>query len=234
MNIFNKILSKNNLSTLYIYKYLLYIIIFLIMTHCIMQDQIKDNINTSSVYNKTQQLNYNSNQQTNSNTLYDHCIYRYAKNYGIDADLIKAIIKVESNYNPSVISKSNAVGLMQLKADTAGKDAYRLKGWNGKPSVCDLKNAVINIELGTAYLSILQKQLEGILNIKTRRYAIIVAYVNGLGALLKVFSEDRICAIEKINSLNPDQFCQYIKHHHPSKQAQRYLFKVNAAYVLNH
>lgn len=213
-------------------KFIFFIIIILIISHCVTKNHKKQDIHALSAYNENIQVGYNSKYQINSNKVYDHYIHHYAKNYNVDAALVKAIIQVESNYNPNVISKSNAVGLMQLKADTAGKDAYRLKGWHGKPSVYDLKNAVINIELGTAYLSILQTQLQDISNIKTRRYAIIVAYVNGLGALLKIFSMDRIRAVEKINQLNPEQFCQYIRYNHPSEQAQRYLSKVNSVYIV--
>nr|WP_148259508.1 transglycosylase SLT domain-containing protein [Candidatus Blochmannia vafer] len=184
---------------------------------------------------KQQTNNYsNSKKQISLSETYDKHINYYSKLYGVDALLIKSIIQVESNYNPNVVSKSNAVGLMQIKADTAGKDIYRLKGRLGQPSVAELKNAVTNIELGTAYLYILQNQLADIMNLKTRRYAMIVAYVNGLGALLKIFSTlDHTQAIKKINKLNSKQFCQYIQYHHPSVQAYRYLFKVNSVYMLN-
>lgn len=163
--------------------------------------------------------------------IYDDCIHRCASIYGVDASLIKAIIKVESNYNPIIVSKSNAVGLMQLKPNTAGRDVYRLKGWLGEPSIYELKNAAINIDIGAAYLSILQKQLENIVDLQTRRYAIIVAYVNGLSALLQMFSFDHSCAIKKINKLNSEQFFQYIQYHHPAIQAKRYLLKVNEYYL---
>lgn len=212
--------------------YILHIAIILMIHNCILYNHKKDDIYELFLNHHEENIGCTSINQTSSNEIYDDYIYRYAKYYNVDADLVKAIIQVESNYNPTVVSKSNAIGLMQLKADTAGRDAYRLKGWNGKPSVCDLKNAVINIELGTAYLSILQTQLKGIVNTKTRRYAVIVAYVNGLGALLKIFSVDRIHAIKKINKLHPEEFFQYIKKYHPSKQAQRYLYKVNSVYML--
>lgn len=194
----------------------------------------KQNITRNStldllVYNKHHVQN--SAPIQNKSMMYDYYINSCAYNYGVDASLIKAIIKVESNYDPTVVSKSNAVGLMQLKPDTAGRDVYRLKGLQGEPSVGTLKNAVINIDLGVAYLSILQRQLEGIIDMQTRRYAIIVAYVNGLGALLQIFSVNRDCAIKKMNALNAEQFYQYIQYHHPSKQAQRYLLKVNEYYL---
>lgn len=163
--------------------------------------------------------------------LYSNYIRDSANIYGVDETLVKAIIQVESGYNPSVVSKSNAVGLMQLKASTAGRDAYRLKGLHGQPSIHELKDAATNIDLGTAYLSLLQKQLTGINNLETRRYALTVAYVNGAGALLRIFSANRNTAINKINSMTPQQFYQHVQYKHPAPQAPRYLWKVNTAYL---
>lgn len=207
--------------------YIIYLIIILLVISCINKQNIKEKIIQCPLNNNVDCIKVNSSICMKS-AIYNDYIYRCAYNYGVDVFLIKAIITVESNYDPTVVSKSNAVGLMQLKPDTAGRDVYRLKGKRGIPSICELKNAAVNIDIGTAYLSILQKQLEGIIDLQTRRYAIIVAYVNGLGALLRIFSVDRNYAIKKINTFNAQQFYQYIQYHHPSKQAQRYLSKVNA------
>jgi membrane-bound lytic murein transglycosylase E len=64
-----------------------------------------------------------------------------SNSYGIDETLIKAIIQVESGGNPHAVSTSNAIGLMQLKASTAGKDAYRKKGRGGQPTSRELKDS---------------------------------------------------------------------------------------------
>lgn len=210
--------------------YVIYLILIFLLISCMNRKNIHEKFVQFLFIHNVSDVNIDSSLWDQLN-IYDDYIYRCAYNYGIDASLIKAIIKVESNYDPTVISKSNAVGLMQVKPNTAGRDAYRLQGKQGEPSIYELKNAAINIDLGTAYLSILQKQLEGIMDLKTRRYAMIVAYVNGLSALLQIFSTDRICAIKKINKLNSEQFYQYIQYHHPSKQAQRYLSKVNEFYL---
>ncbi len=162
---------------------------------------------------------------------YGTVIQQAASTYGVDETLVKAIIQVESGYNPSAVSKSNAIGLMQLKASTAGRDAYRLQGRDGQPTTHELKDPRVNIELGTAYLSMLQQQLAGIDNPKTLRYATTVAYANGAGALLRTFSKDRVFAVAQINQMTPEEFYKYIEKKHPASQAPRYLWKVNNAYL---
>ena len=42
-----------------------------------------------------------------------------AQQYGISKDLLKAVAKAESNFNPSVVSSAGAIGVMQLMPDTA-------------------------------------------------------------------------------------------------------------------
>jgi len=162
---------------------------------------------------------------------FDSAIKDAASEYGVDAKLITAMIQVESGFNPAAVSKSNAIGLMQLKADTAGCDAYRYKGKRGCPDADDLRDPDTNIDLGAAYLATLQKQqLKGITNPVTLRYATIIAYVNGTGALLRTFSSNRQQAIAMINNLSPEAFNWHVRKYHPAPQAPRHLMKVEAAY----
>lgn len=154
-----------------------------------------------------------------------------AQRNGIDQKLIEAIITVESGGNPTVVSKSNAIGLMQIKASTAGREVYRAAGLRGQPSKSELRDPVKNIDIGAAYLRILQEQqLAGIRDPKTLRYATIVSYANGAGALLRTFSRDRDRAIAMINAMSPEEFYQHLQEKHPAAQAPRYLWKVTTAY----
>lgn len=154
-----------------------------------------------------------------------------AAHYGVDEKLISAIISVESGGNPTVVSRSNAVGLMQIKASTAGREVYRKQGRRGQPSIHELRDPAKNIDIGTAYLKLLQDSvLAGIRDPLTLRYATIVSYANGAGALLRTFSRDRERAIAMINAMTPDEFYQHVQKKHPAAQAPRYLWKVTTAY----
>ena len=150
--------------------------------------------------------------------------------WGVSPRLITAIIAVESGGNPTLVSKSNAVGLMQLKASTSGLDVYRYMGWSGQPSTSELKNPERNISMGAAYLSILEHgSLAGISDPEVMQYALVVSYANGAGALLRTFSSDRKKAIAEINELDKDEFFEHVVKNHPAPQAPRYIWKVQKA-----
>ena len=164
-------------------------------------------------------------------TPFDQFIRQASNRYEVDETLIRAIIEVESSYRPDVISKSNAVGLMQIKASTDGRDAYREKGRNGEPSTRELLDQQNKIDIGTTYIRIIRDQhLAGITDPQTLNYATIVSYVNGAGALLRTFDNNRALAIEKINALSADEFYEHVQSKHPASQAPRYLWKVKNAY----
>lgn len=66
-----------------------------------------------SLFNNINRLDVNT-ESLNINEKIECAIEKYSNKYGIDAKLIKSIIKVESNFNPNVISEAGAQGLMQL------------------------------------------------------------------------------------------------------------------------
>ncbi|MGL5699152.1 MAG: membrane-bound lytic murein transglycosylase MltC, partial [Kluyvera sp.] len=125
-----------------------------------------------------------------------------SRKYGVDESLILAIMQTESSFNPYAVSRSDALGLMQVVQHSAGKDVFRSQGKSGTPSRSFLFDPASNIDTGTAYLAMLSNvYLGGIDNPTSRRYAVITAYNGGAGSVLRVFSNDKVQAANIINSM---------------------------------
>ncbi|MCU1348310.1 MAG: lytic transglycosylase [Acidobacteria bacterium] len=58
-------------------------------------------------------------KQRNRTSQYDAIIERHAAHFHVDAVLVRAVIQVESNFNPMCVSNKGARGLMQLMPETA-------------------------------------------------------------------------------------------------------------------
>lgn len=72
-----------------------------------------------------------TNKDESINIRIKNAVSKASKEYGIDADLIMAIIKVESDFNPNCTSKAGAKGLMQLMPvnvkDYGVKDVFNIE-----------------------------------------------------------------------------------------------------------
>ena len=154
-----------------------------------------------------------------------------SRRFGVSRNLVYAIIRVESDFNPYAINSVPAVGLMQVVPQTAGADVQAfLTGKRSEPSKAFLFDAENNIMFGTAYLHMLDtRYLAGIGEGISREYCVIAAYNGGAGALLKTFSADRAKALTAINTRPPMQVYETIVTRHAAQETRDYLRKVLAA-----
>lgn len=79
--------------------------------------------------------------------IYDRMVNKVALTYGVESALIHAVISVESRYSPKAVSKTGALGLMQLMPETAKRYG-----------VADPLDPLQNLRGGTRYLRYLLKK----------------------------------------------------------------------------
>lgn len=92
----------------------------------------------------------------------------WAEVFGVQPELVVAVIEAESAWNPRAVSKTGAVGLMQLMPDTAA--AF---------GVTNRFDIAENIRGGVAYLASLAQQCRGDLRL------ILASYNAGPGRVLR-------------------------------------------------
>ncbi len=102
---------------------------------------------------------------------YDTSTERYSERFGVEKELILAVIKQESQYKNDAESWANAHGLMQLIPATA-REMASLTG-NKLRSIDQLYDPDFNIRLGARYLKRLQYQFDG------RKERMLAAYNAG-------------------------------------------------------
>ena len=146
-----------------------------------------------------------------------------AAKYGIDPALVMAVIHTESYFNPLAVSKAGAVGLMQVIPRYGGREAYQYihgEDWTIGPDY--LYAPGINIELGTAYLYLLQTRYFGDVNdpVKRRNLA-ICAYNWGPTAVKR-----KILSKYNPNKLDRKGLYNVLSQQTP-RETQQYLTRVN-------
>lgn len=101
-------------------------------------------------------------------TRYDTAIYQAATLYQIPVELVRAVIKVESDYDPRAVSPAGARGLMQMIPATAERMQVR-----------DIFDPRENIFGGVRYLRVLANMFNGDLQLT------IAGYNAGEGAVVR-------------------------------------------------
>lgn len=106
---------------------------------------------------------------------YKEVVSIYAEEYSVEENLIFAVIKAESNFNPQAISNRGAVGLMQLMEETAKDVAQKsqmdIDTQNIKDELLKVDN---NINIGTKYLQALLERYQN-------KEVALAAYNAGIG-----------------------------------------------------
>jgi soluble lytic murein transglycosylase-like protein len=99
---------------------------------------------------------------------YAHIISTAAKAYGVDKSLVHAVISAESNYDRYAVSRTGAMGLMQLMPDTARRYGVQ-----------NMMDPTENIHGGVRYLADLMQMFKGRLDL------VIAAYNAGENAVIR-------------------------------------------------
>ena len=96
---------------------------------------------------------------------------------GVDADLLAALVSVESNFNPRVISRFGAVGLMQIMPATAAV----VGGLRGTRAAirAQLQDPLTNLRIGALHVHQLMERFTDRLDL------VLAAYNAGVGNVLK-------------------------------------------------
>lgn len=114
-------------------------------------------------------------------TEYGEFVYPYAEEYGVDPYLVFAVIKTESNFDPSARSNVGARGLMQIMEDTFDWLQFRM-GDDSGTTYDDMLNAEDNIRYGAYMLRLLDEEY-------TDLNAVIAAYHAGRGQVNQWLSD---------------------------------------------
>jgi soluble lytic murein transglycosylase-like protein len=111
---------------------------------------------------------------------YDAIIREASETHGVNATLIRSVMQAESAFNPSAVSRSGAMGLMQLMPETA--DAF---------GVVDPFDPRENIMAGTRLLKELLTQFRGNIPLTLAGYNAGSGTVARYGGVVPPFKETR-------------------------------------------
>lgn len=99
-------------------------------------------------------------------------VQHYARKYALDPDLVKAVVKAESNFDPACVSTAGARGLMQVMPATAAE-----------MQIYDLSDPSQNIAAGSRYLRRMFKRFSGDMDLALAAYNAgpsVVEYYGGV------------------------------------------------------
>jgi membrane-bound lytic murein transglycosylase C len=170
---------------------------------------------------------------SNKYTIYQTHIERSATKWEIPSSLIVAMIHAESFFDPNAVSHASAIGLMQILVNGGAAEVSRELYDNRPIRAQDLFIPEFNIDVGTAYLHLLEtKYLNNIRSSSARRLLAIASYNCGLSNLMKYsFGDKDISSFSKnINKLSVDELYTMLTTQLRIAETRTYVAKV---YKLN-
>ena len=119
-------------------------------------------------------------ESTSARELYEPYVLEYSNRHSLRPELVRAVIQVESGYNPRALSPKGAMGLMQLMPDTA-----RMLG------VQRPYDPEQNIRGGTRYLRLLLDKYDGSEELALAAYNAGSTAVDRYGKTIPPYRETR-------------------------------------------
>ncbi|MBT4089592.1 MAG: transglycosylase SLT domain-containing protein [Deltaproteobacteria bacterium] len=158
-------------------------------------------------------------------------ILKYANSENVSLPLVLAVMKAESNFNPTAISPKGALGLMQLMPDTALDQYDRLNIPLSKQKLKKhlLKQPELNVILGIKHLQYLENRYADIIDPDLRRQLITVSYNAGFRKVVLSFKcKSYSCLKLRVNMFGHDYFKRTARN--LPRETRNYLIVVNRAY----
>ena len=109
--------------------------------HLVLSNRPKGGGDSAYVVPKSESIRSTRPAETSKSAMYDDLIREHARLNGVRTDLVRAVVQVESGFNPLARSPKGAMGLMQLMPQTMKDFGVR-----------DAFNPMENIRGGVAYL----------------------------------------------------------------------------------
>ena len=124
---------------------------------------------------------------------FEPMIVRYAKQESVDIALVKAVVAVESAFEPEVVSPKGAIGLMQVIPETAQR--YGVNDDKRRTVAQKLLDPAINLRVGTHHLA-----------------ALLVLFANDVPLALAAYNAGEAVVVRYDNQIPPyPETQEYVK-----------------------
>ncbi len=158
-------------------------------------------------------------------------ILKFANGDKVSLPLVLAVMKAESNFNPTARSPKGALGLMQLMPETALDQYEKLKIPFSKKQLKKqlTRQPELNVILGIKHLQYLENRYADINDPDLRRQLITISYNAGFRKVTLSFKcKSYSCLRLRVNLFGQEYFKRIIRN--LPRETRNYLVVVNRAY----